>query len=297
MIVSSRYRPLVLAALLAAVLLVGRLRDRRRRVREAFEGTGIEGAALPRGEPALSAEPVRHCGGRAEAGVCHGFESTSTRHSRSHPSTSTWGRPKPPEVRGRTSTSGSSLRYYRLVEEGGNRDATVLDRLCEVSLLVGDDRAFARYAKRNADLYPFERQLYNLGLAYYGVEDYQSVVKTQKEAIEKFRTSAYLGGYYRLVGLAYVKQGRDQTAERTFVAGVKAVDARLTELGRAQRPAAEDIARLSEDRVGMLLQLKRLFQIYKKQGELDQVERQLKDATKQMPCRASSFPCRGSTGS
>jgi tetratricopeptide (TPR) repeat protein len=173
-----------------------------------------------------------------------------------------------------------SLRYYRLVEEGGNRDATVLDRLCEVSLLVGDDRAFARYAKRNAELYPFDRQLYNLGLAYYGVEDYQSVVKTQKEAIEKYRTSAYLGGYYRLMGLAYVKQGRDQTAERTFVAGVKAVDARLADLGRAQRPAAEEMTRLSEDRQGMLLQLKRLFQIYKKQVELDQVERQLKDASK-----------------
>lgn len=277
MIVSSRCRPLVLAALLAAVLLVGGC------------GTG-ESVKTSKG-PASKEQLYR------EGNLLYlqsQFDTAAAVLKRAYAMDSSYLDPALALASlyfdlGKAEAVGSkkanehfrqSLRYYRLVEEGGNRDATVLDRLCEVSLLVGDDRAFARYAKRNADLYPFERQLYNLGLAYYGVEDYQSVVKTQKEAIEKFRTSAYLGGNYRLVGLAYVKQGRDQTAERTFVAGVKAVDTRLAELGRAQRPAAEDIARLSEDRVGMLLQLKRLFQIYKKQGELDQVERQLKDAAK-----------------
>jgi tetratricopeptide (TPR) repeat protein len=189
--------------------------------------------------------------------------------------------------RGRQETAGSrkateflrqSLWYYRRVEEAGNLDAMVLDRLCEVSVLVRDDRAFARYAKKNAELYPYDRQTYNLGLAYYGVEDYQTVVKTQKDAIERFKTSPYLGGFYRLVGLAYVKQGRDQTAEKTFLSGIKAVEARLGELKRSEKPPADAIARLGDDRVGMLQQLKKLFQIYKKQEELEQVERQLKDA-------------------
>jgi tetratricopeptide (TPR) repeat protein len=279
MIVSFRYRPLILPALLAAVLLVDGC------------GTGGGESVKPSKGPASKEQLYR------EGNLLYlqsQFDTAAAVLKRAYAMDSSYLDPALALASlyfdlGKAEAVGSkkanehfrqSLRYYRLVEEGGNRDATVLDRLCEVSLLVGDDRAFARYAKRNADLYPFERQLYNLGLAYYGVEDYQSVVKTQKEAIEKFRTSAYLGGNYRLVGLAYVKQGRDQTAERTFVAGVKAVDTRLAELGRAQRPAAEDIARLSEDRVGMLLQLKRLFQIYKKQGELDQVERQLKDAAK-----------------
>jgi len=171
-----------------------------------------------------------------------------------------------------------SQRYYRIVVEAGRHDAEVLDRLCEVSLLLRDDRAFARYAKKNADLYPYERQTYNLGLAYFGVEDFQNVVKTQKEAIDKFRTSAYLGGYYRLLGLAYVKQGRDQTAERTFLAGIKAVESRIAEVKRAEPPATEDLTRLSDDRVAMLQQLRRLFQIYKKQEDLERVERQLRDA-------------------
>jgi tetratricopeptide (TPR) repeat protein len=279
MIGSSRYRPLVLAALLAAVLLVDGC------------GTGGGESVKPSKGPVSKEQLYR------EGNLLYlqsQFDTAAAVLKRAYAMDSSYLDPALALASlyfdlGKAEAAGSkranehfrqSLRYYRLVEEGGNRDATVLDRLCEVSLLVGDDRAFARYAKRNADLYPFERQLYNLGLAYYGVEDYQSVVKIQKEAIEKFRTSAYLGGYYRLMGLAYVKQGRDQTAERTFVAGVKAVDARLTELRQSQRPAAEDVARLSEDRMGMLLQLKRLFQIYKKQGELDQVERQLKDATK-----------------
>ena len=188
------------------------------------------------------------------------------------------GKAEPAGSRKWTEHLRKSLRYYRRVEEMGSRDAELLDRLCEVSVLIDDDRTFLRYAKRNAELYPYERQMYNLGLAYFGVADYPAVVRIQKDAIEKYRTSPYLGGFYRLLGLAYVKQDRDQTAERTFVAGLKAVDARLAELKREDRRGTDDIARLSEDRVGILLQMKRLFQIYKKQAELEQVERQLRDA-------------------
>jgi tetratricopeptide (TPR) repeat protein len=128
--------------------------------------------------------------------------------------------------------------------------------------------------------YPFERQYYNVGLAYFAAGDYANVVKSQKEALEKFNNSSYVGGYYRQLGRAYQKLGRDQTAEKTFVTGVQAVDARLAELAKSGPVSTieEEKKRLLDDKVGMLLALRKLHQTYKAQEKLKQVERQLKEA-------------------
>jgi len=188
------------------------------------------------------------------------------------------GRREPPKSVSSDRNFRVAHRYFGRLEELGNHDAETYDRLCEISLSLDDDRSFLRYARKNAELYPYERQYYNLGLAQYGVGDYQNVIKTQKEAIEKFKTSQYIGGYYRLLGLAYVKVDRDQTAERTFNAGLKAVDAKLAELRRTSSAESDEYRRLADDRVNILLQLKRIFLIYKKQQDLERVDRQLKEA-------------------
>jgi tetratricopeptide (TPR) repeat protein len=181
---------------------------------------------------------------------------------------------------GAASTSSAlreSKRFYARATELGDNDALTYDRLCEICVTLDDDRGFLKYARRNAELFPYDRQYYNLGLAYFGVNDFQAVVKSQKEALEKFKESPYVGGFHRQLGRAYLKMDRDQTAERTFVAGVKAVDERLALLatGGAASPGTEGNKRLEEDRVNMLLHLKQLHTIYKDQEKLRKVEQRL----------------------
>jgi tetratricopeptide (TPR) repeat protein len=183
----------------------------------------------------------------------------------------------------RGSAKGQSLRqartYFAYLERQGVTEADIYERLCEVSVALDDDRSFLRYAKRYADLYPYDRQSYNLGVAYFNAGDYQQTIKSQREAKEKFKDSPYLGGFYRQMGRAYRKVDRDQTAERTFTEGVKAVDGRIAEL-RKTDPAyrsSTDYRRLLDDKIAMLQELKRLHQIYKAQDKLAQVERQLKE--------------------
>jgi tetratricopeptide (TPR) repeat protein len=171
-------------------------------------------------------------------------------------------------------------RYYARLEARGNQDPEIYERLCEISVALDDDRSFLRYAKRNAEKYPFDRQYYNLGLASFGAGDYAGTVRTQKEAAEKFRQSPYLGGFYRQMGRAYMKMDRDQTAERTLASGVQAADARLAEMkrGGGEYKATDAYRRLTDDKIGMLLLLKRLHQTYKAADKLEQVEGQLKEA-------------------
>jgi hypothetical protein len=59
---------------------------------------------------------------------------------------------------------------------------------------------------------------------------------------------------------------------------VQAVDARLTALRAAASVPAEDVQRLRDDKVGMLLLLKQIHQLYKADAKLQQVERQLREA-------------------
>ena len=138
-----------------------------------------------------------------------------------------------------------------------------------------DPHGFLKYAKKNAELYPYDRQYYNLGVAYFGVEDWAGVLKSQREASEKFRESQYTGAYHRQMGRAYMKMDRDQTAERTLEAGVKAVDGVLAGVRKA---GSEERKRLQDDKIGMLLLLRRLHITYRESEKLAQVERQLREA-------------------
>jgi tetratricopeptide (TPR) repeat protein len=176
---------------------------------------------------------------------------------------------------GRLDRFRRARRFFARAEALGYRDEAAYERLSELSLALDDAHGFLAYAKKTAALFPYDRQLYNLGLAYFGVEDWQSVIKSQKEAAEKFRQSPYLGGFYRQLGRAYMKIDRDQTAERTLVTGVQAVDARLAAKGAL---AADERKRLVDDKIGMLLLLKRLHTTYGAAEKLANVERQLKEA-------------------
>ncbi|HXX62592.1 MAG TPA: hypothetical protein VEO56_02240 [Bacteroidota bacterium] len=173
----------------------------------------------------------------------------------------------------------SAGELYRRAEKLGYHDASAYDRICEISLALEDDKAFLIYAKKNAERYPYDRQYYNLGVAYSAVEDWNGVVKSQHEAAERFKQSPYLGAFYRQTGRAYMKLDRDQTAERTLASGVEAVDARLAALRKNGTSAkADESRRLTEDKIAMLLMLKRLHTTYKEADKLEQVERELKDA-------------------
>ena len=170
--------------------------------------------------------------------------------------------------------------YFATIEARGVRESNVYERLCELSLTLNDTKGFLTYAKKNVELYPHDRQYYNLGVAYFEAEDYNGVIKSQKEASEKFKQSYYVGSFYRQLGRAYGKIGRDQTAERTFTTGVLAVDVRLTELkkGGGDYKMGDGYRRLMDDKIGMLLALKKLHQTYREPEKLERVERLLKEA-------------------
>ncbi|HTY58668.1 MAG TPA: hypothetical protein VMF59_07605, partial [Bacteroidota bacterium] len=161
----------------------------------------------------------------------------------------------------------------------GYRDAAAYDRLSEICTSLGDGRGFLKYAKKSAEKYPYERQYYNLTVAYFDLEDWAAVVKTAREASEKFRESQYTGAFYRQMGRAYMKMDRDQTAERTLGAGVQAVDLRLAAVRKnAGYAGSEEYRRLQDDKIGMLLLLRHLHTTYRETEKLAQVERQLREA-------------------
>jgi tetratricopeptide (TPR) repeat protein len=178
----------------------------------------------------------------------------------------------------RTEAFRTSRTYFIRMEALGMREAEVYERICELSVALEDDRTFVRYARKSAELYPFDRQYYNLGIAYYQATDFQNVIKSQKEAKDKFPTSPYLGAFYRQLGRAYRKVDRDQTAERVFTEGVRAVDARLRVLGQGGNLSTPEMERLREDKIGMLLELKRLHQIYRAEEKMRAVDNQLREA-------------------
>ena len=182
-------------------------------------------------------------------------------------------------------TRASHLReareYLARVEVLGTSDEAVYERLCEITVALNDDHAFLKYARKSAERFPFERQYYNLGLAYFGVGDFQNVVISQKEAIVKFGQTQYLGGYYRQLGRAYMKLDRDQTAQRTFEAGLTVLDARLHGLARDHGTGTAATKRLSDDRVAILRLLQRLYLTYHVDDKLKSVEQLLSEAGEQ----------------
>ena len=173
-----------------------------------------------------------------------------------------------------------SRQYYVRAEALGSKESGVLERLCELSDLMEDDAMFVLYAKKNLAAYPYDRQYFNLGLAYFKAGDYLNAIASQKEAVEKFENSAYIGGFHRQLGRAYMKVDRDQTAERTFVDGVQKTDSRLKELRKAggDYRSSNEYHRLVDDKIGMLTSLKSLHQTYRAMDKLEQVERALKEA-------------------
>jgi tetratricopeptide (TPR) repeat protein len=186
------------------------------------------------------------------------------------------------ELRGKDSADAArrtAFRYFARLEALGEKEAEIYERLCELALGLKDQRGFLLYARRNAEQYPYDRQFYNLGLAYFEAGDYATCVKSQKEALEKFKESNYIGGFYRQMSRAYMKLDRDQTAERTLTAGVQAANDRLAELRRTARTESpEAVRRLTDDKISMLLLLKKLHVTYRADEKLQKVEQQLKDA-------------------
>jgi tetratricopeptide (TPR) repeat protein len=169
--------------------------------------------------------------------------------------------------------------YYTRIETLGNKGSDLYERVCELSVALDDNKSFLKYAKRNAEMYPYDRQYLNLGVAYYSADDFANVIKTQKEAIERFKLSSFIGGFYRQLGRAYMKVDRDQTAERTFTIGVQVVDVRIGELRKhnSNYKSSDEYRRLLDDKIGMLVSLKKLHQTYRALDKLEQVEKELKE--------------------
>jgi tetratricopeptide (TPR) repeat protein len=173
-----------------------------------------------------------------------------------------------------------SLRHYARAEELGARGSDLYERLSEVSAALDDREAFLTWAKKNAEAHPYDRQYFNLGLASFNAGDFQGAITVLKEAIEKFPSSLLSGSFYRQLGRAYMKVDRDQTAERVFVSGVQVVDRMIAGLERTATASApgEDERRLLDDKIGMLLSLKKLHQTYGAKDKLEHVERELREA-------------------
>jgi tetratricopeptide (TPR) repeat protein len=171
----------------------------------------------------------------------------------------------------------TALDFYAAMEALGHQDADTYDRLCEVAYALGENDRFLTYAQKNAAKYPYDRQYYNLGLAYAQVGDHANVIRTQKEAIERFKFSPFVGGFYRLLGNGYMDADRNQTAEKTFSAGIEVVTNRLSELRQNKKESgtSEEFRRLTDDKVAMLLSLKKLYLLYKEDEKTREVEREL----------------------
>jgi len=167
----------------------------------------------------------------------------------------------------------TSRQYYAKLEGLGEHELELYDRLCETSLALGDDKGFLTYAKMSVDQYPFDRQYFNLGLAYYDLGDYESAIKIEKEAIARFENSSYMSSFYRQLGRAYMKVDRDQTAERTLEQGLQIVNQRLLE-----NTSPEEIRRLMDDKIGILVSLKHIYKTYHKDDKQKEAERELLEA-------------------
>jgi hypothetical protein len=172
-----------------------------------------------------------------------------------------------------------SRDYYAKVEAFGVKESETYERICEIANMLNDDKTFLKYAKKNAEVYPYDRQYYNLSVGYANVEDWNNMISLTKKAIEKFKDSQYIGSFYRQLGRAYTKIERDQTAEKTFYAGLNAVDNKIAELRKAgaDYKSSPVYGRLKDDKIGMLISLKSLHMTYKAADKLAEVEKKLKE--------------------
>ncbi len=184
--------------------------------------------------------------------------------------------------KGRVDELRRARDYYIQLEQLGSTDSDTYERICEISSTINDNRTFVKYARKNVEEYPFERQYYNLSVALMEVGDHNGVIKYMKDAVAKFKQSQYIGSFYRQMGRAYMKVDRDQTAERTFYSGLAAVDAKIAALKKAggDYKGTPEYARLKDDKIGMLTSLKGLHTTYQELKKLASVEKQLKELGK-----------------
>jgi len=166
---------------------------------------------------------------------------------------------------------------YEDLEMRGEREMAVYDRLCELAQRMNDTSGFLLYATRAAEHFPHDRQMFNLGSAQFAAGRYRETASSQKEALERFPDSPYRSGFYRLLGQAYVRVDRYQSAQRVLAEGVEEAE-RVLSSTPGQQPNALTRSRIEEDRIAMLLSLRRLYSIYQEEEKLNEVERRLKSA-------------------
>jgi tetratricopeptide (TPR) repeat protein len=175
---------------------------------------------------------------------------------------------------GRTLLLKRSRNAYVWLDTHGKHDADIYDRICSVAEALGDRTTMIAYAKKNAERYPYDRQYFNLGIAYFRADEFEHSIETLKEAVVKFKASPFIGGMYRQLGRSYMAIDRNQTAERIFYEGLSRIEERLKAVGGQEQGRA----RLLDDRYGILVALKGIHTLYRQTEKLQQVERLLNEA-------------------
>jgi len=168
----------------------------------------------------------------------------------------------------------AALGCYAAIDSLGHADEATYDRLTELSHSLGDTDLFLFYSEKQVRHYPGDRQLYNLGLAYFGSGNSQKVIETQKGAIGKYPHSPYLAGFYRLLGDGYFNIDRQQTAERTYEEGLHAVDESVRRMKEANPGFTEtaEYIQLAGNYRAMLASLKKIYRLHGKQDKLSELE-------------------------
>jgi tetratricopeptide (TPR) repeat protein len=175
---------------------------------------------------------------------------------------------------GRVENMRSARGCYAKLDSLGHADEAVYDRLTELSHGLGDSRMFLLYSEKQVRLFPGDRQLYNLGLAYFRNNDFQKVIETQKEAIGEYPHSPYAAGFYRLLGDGYYNVDRQQTAERTYEEGVRVVAARAKEMKDSDPKftATQEFRQMADNYDAMVASLKKIYRLHGKHDKLRELE-------------------------
>jgi tetratricopeptide (TPR) repeat protein len=168
----------------------------------------------------------------------------------------------------------AAVACYATMDSLGQADEADYERLAELSHGLGDKKLFLVYAEKQVKLFPGDRELYNLGLGYFGVGNFQKVIETQKGAIEKYPHSPYIAGFYRLLGDGYLSVDRQQSAERTYEEGLRVTDEGVRGMKEAD-PAFTGSAvyrQLADNYLSMVSSLKKIYRLHGKQEKLKQLE-------------------------
>jgi tetratricopeptide (TPR) repeat protein len=168
----------------------------------------------------------------------------------------------------------AALECYATLDSLHQADDAMYDRMTELAHGLGEKDRFLKYAEKQVKRFPGDRQLYNLGLAYLGVGEFQKVIETQKGAIEKYPHSPFIAGFYRLLGDGYLGVDRQQSAERTYEQGVTVAVDRALEMKEADPRVAEtpEYRQLADNHKAMVASLKKIYRLHGKQEKLKELE-------------------------